>query len=36
LGVKNSLEVTVGAHDQLWLREVGTLTMLLWHDRAFG
>jgi enterochelin esterase-like enzyme len=36
LGVSNRLELTVGAHDQLWLREIGTLTMLLWHDRGLG
>lgn len=24
-----------GPHDQPWLREVGTLEMLLWHDRRF-
>jgi poly(3-hydroxybutyrate) depolymerase len=35
-GVPNRLELTSGAHDQLWLREIGTLTMLLWHDRALG
>jgi enterochelin esterase-like enzyme len=27
--------VLPGAHDQPWLREVGTLEMLRWHDRQF-
>jgi pimeloyl-ACP methyl ester carboxylesterase len=27
--------VLPGPHDQPWLREVGTLEMLLWHDRRF-
>lgn len=32
-GVQNTLEVIPGAHDQPWLRQIGTLEMLLWHDR---
>jgi pimeloyl-ACP methyl ester carboxylesterase len=28
------LHVLPGPHDQPWLREAGTLEMLLWHDRA--
>lgn len=35
-GVAHELEIGVGGHDQNWLREVGTLTMLLWHDRRLG
>lgn len=33
LGVPHDLEVLPGGHDQIFLREVGTLEMLLWHDR---
>jgi hypothetical protein len=33
-GVARELRVSPGPHDQPWLREVGTLEMLLWHDRA--
>jgi predicted esterase len=33
LGVPHELCVPVGPHSQPWLREVGTLEMLLWHDR---
>ena len=33
-GVPCELEVFPGPHDQAWLREVGTLAMLLFHDRA--
>jgi pimeloyl-ACP methyl ester carboxylesterase len=36
LGVKNDLVVPAGPHDQPWLREIGTLEMLLWHERALG
>lgn len=36
LGVKNELVVPPGPHDQPWLREIGTLEMLLWHERALG
>jgi pimeloyl-ACP methyl ester carboxylesterase len=36
LGVKNDLVVPPGPHDQPWLREIGTLEMLLWHERALG
>jgi hypothetical protein len=32
-GVPNQLVIAPGPHDQPWLREVGTLEMLLWHDR---
>jgi len=32
-GVPNELLVLPGPHDQPWLRESGTLEMLLWHDR---
>lgn len=32
-GIANDLEVLPGGHDQNFLREVGTLQMLLWHDR---
>ena len=28
------LRVPPGPHDQPWLRETGTIEMLLWHDRA--
>ncbi len=31
--VPHRLEVLPGPHDQPWLREVGTLMMLRWHDR---
>jgi enterochelin esterase-like enzyme len=33
-GVAHDFLVLPGPHDQLWLREAGTLEMLLWHDRA--
>ena len=32
-GVPHTLRVLPGPHDQPWLREAGTLEMLLWHDR---
>jgi enterochelin esterase-like enzyme len=32
--VAHELVVLPGPHDQPWLREAGTLEMLLWHDRA--
>lgn len=32
-GIDNDLDVIAGAHDQLWLRQIGSLEMLLWHDR---
>ncbi|MBN1612091.1 MAG: hypothetical protein JW940_36000 [Polyangiaceae bacterium] len=35
-GLENTLEVLPGPHNQPWLREIGTLSMLLWHDRAFA
>jgi pimeloyl-ACP methyl ester carboxylesterase len=34
--VPHELVVLPGPHDQPWLREVGTLEMLLWHDRLRG
>lgn len=33
MGIANDLQVLPGPHDQPWLRESGTLEMLLWHDR---
>jgi hypothetical protein len=36
LGVPNELSVPPGPHNQPWLKEVGTLDMLLWHDRKLG
>lgn len=35
LGVPNTLSVLPGPHSQPFLREAGTLEMLLWHDRQF-
>jgi poly(3-hydroxybutyrate) depolymerase len=32
-GYANELDVIPGGHDQLWLRQIGTLEMLHWHDR---
>lgn len=32
-GLTNRLEVIPGPHNQPWLRQMGTLAMLLWHDR---
>ena len=32
-GVPHQLRVLPGPHDQPWLRESGTLEMLLWHAR---
>jgi hypothetical protein len=34
--VRHDLTVLPGPHDQPWLREAGTLEMLLWHDRLAG
>jgi enterochelin esterase-like enzyme len=34
LGIPNVLRVPPGPHNQPWLREVGTLELLLWHDRV--
>jgi pimeloyl-ACP methyl ester carboxylesterase len=31
--VPHQLQVLPGPHDQPWLREAGTIEMLLWHDR---
>jgi len=36
LGVPNQFRASDGPHDQPWLREVGTLEMLLWHDRQLN
>ncbi len=36
LGVPNELVVPPGPHNQPWLKEVGSLEMLLWHDRQLG
>ena len=36
LGVDSELVVIPGPHNQPWLREIGTLEMLLWHDRHLG
>lgn len=36
LGVKSELSVPKGPHNQPWLREVGTLEMLLWHERRLS
>lgn len=36
LGVPNELSVPPGPHNQPWLKEVGTLDMLLWHERQLG
>lgn len=36
LGVPSALSVPPGPHDQPWLREVGTLELLLWHERQLG
>lgn len=33
--IKHDAIVLPGPHDQPWLREVGTLEMLLWHDQRF-
>jgi predicted esterase len=35
-GVPHDLRVLPGPHDQPFLREAGTLEMLLWHDRALS
>ncbi len=34
LDVPHVLQIPPGPHDQPWLREVGTLEMLLWYDRT--
>jgi hypothetical protein len=34
--IAHELTVLPGPHDQPWLREAGTLEMLLWHDRVLG
>jgi len=36
LGVDNDLAVLPGGHDQTFLREIGALEMLLWHDRRIA
>jgi len=35
-GVPVQLRVAPGPHDQPWLRDVGTLEMLLWHEAHLG
>jgi hypothetical protein len=35
-GVPNQFRQSNGPHNQPWLREVGTLEMLLWHDRQLN
>jgi enterochelin esterase-like enzyme len=35
-GVPNQFRLSPGPHNQPWLREVGTLEMLLWHDRQLN
>lgn len=34
LGLDHDLEVLPGPHDQPWLREIGSIAMLRWHERA--
>jgi predicted esterase len=36
LHVSHDFDVLPGGHDQIFLREVGTLEMLLWHDRQMA
>ncbi|HEX9619629.1 MAG TPA: hypothetical protein VF989_05820 [Polyangiaceae bacterium] len=36
LGVPSTFRLSAGPHNQAWLREVGTLEMLLWHDRQLS
>ncbi len=36
LSVDNTLSVLPGPHNQPFLREIGTLEMLSWHDRVLG
>lgn len=36
LGVPHELAVLPGGHDQTFLREIGALEMLLWHDRRIS
>lgn len=36
LGVDHTLSVIPGPHNQPWLKEIGTLDMLLWHDQELG
>lgn len=33
-GIGHDFDAPDGPHDQPWLRQIGTLEMLLWHDRA--
>ena len=35
-GVKHTLSVPPGVHNQPFLEELGSLEMLLWHDRVLG
>jgi hypothetical protein len=34
--VPHTLRIAPGPHNQPWLREIGTLEMLLWHSRQLG
>ncbi|HVU05688.1 MAG TPA: alpha/beta hydrolase-fold protein [Polyangiaceae bacterium] len=36
LRVPHDYTVLPGGHDQIFLKEIGTLEMLLWHDRRFA
>ena len=36
LSVPNTLSVLPGPHNQPWLREIGTLAMLRWHERQLS
>jgi enterochelin esterase-like enzyme len=36
LGIPHDLTVLPGGHDQMFLREIGALEMLLWHDRRIS
>lgn len=36
MSVPNELSVLPGPHNQPWLREIGTLEMLLWHSRMLN
>ncbi len=36
LGVAHELRMAPGPHDQPWLREVGSIEMLSWHERELG
>jgi predicted esterase len=36
LGVPHDMDVLSGGHDQIFLREIGGLEMLFWHDRRLA